>query len=453
MSELDLAPEVLVVGGGVAGFLAAARAREQGATVALVKKAGGGLPSSSGAIDVADDLNGMVPGASLDPFDRGGRWRKAADVVAAKMPRHPYAMLGSKRERLRESIALLKQLASNGGVDLVEREDGANHVVATQLGTVKRAALVQKTQHLDIGALDGDILVGVVEPMDLAGFNARSVTRMLSWIAGQSQRRVQFTPVVVERSLPGRELFASTFEMARHLDDDKARSAFADQLRAAMRKLARIPAHLLMPPVLGLDRSAIVALDLERAAGRPVRELLALPPSPPGERLQRALTSSVRKLGVAVVDGAATSAVTTSVANASRVSTVVIEGAGLRAEMKPKCVVLAGGRWFAGGLVRDGDAREPLLQLPVVDNGFVVGDSFIGDHLGHSPDGDHGIFRAGVAVDDALRPLDAAGRSAFDNVFCAGAIVAGWDPARDGTGAAVAALTGYVAGERAAQAR
>ncbi|HEY4223137.1 MAG TPA: hypothetical protein VGO62_17385, partial [Myxococcota bacterium] len=115
----------------------------------------------------------------------------------------------------------------------------------------------------------------------------------------------------------------------------------------------------------------------------------------------------------------------------------------------PRSIVLAGGRFFGGGLVRDGFAREPILGLPVVADGFVIGDSFIGDHLGPTPEAEHAIFRSGLAVDDGLHPLDSNGRVAFDNVLAAGSIIEGWDPARDGTGAAVAALTGFVAGEGA----
>lgn len=454
MSELDLGPDVLVVGGGVAGALAAARAREQGARVTLVHRPGGGTSSSSGAVDVADDLTGLVPGGALDPFDRGGRWRRAADVVAARQPRHPYARCGDKaRERLREAMSLLKQLA--GDVELVERDDGQNHVVLTQLGTVKRAAFVQKSQLLDLASLQlgggDDVLVGIVEPMDLAGFSARSVVHMLSWILGLSKagadKRVQLTTVVVERTLPGREVYGSPFEMASRLDDPPTRAAFIEALKAALRKQTRPPAHLLLPPILGIEKSAAALADLERALARPVREMLALPGSAPGERLQRALIASVRKKGVAVLEGAA---VQGSVAD-RRASAVVVEGRQLRVELKPKTVILAGGRFFGGGITRDGVARETLFGLPVMTGGNLVGDSFIGDHLGDGPDGEHPIFRAGVAVDQALRPLDPSGSVALENVLCAGSVVEGWDPARDGTGAGVAALTGFLAGERAAK--
>lgn len=446
MSEIELNPDVLVVGGGVAGALAAARARELGRKVTLVTKVGGGTPVSSGAIDVADELCGLVPGPAHDPFERGGRWRKAVDLVAARLPRHPYARAGEKgRERMRESIALLKALARP--VDLVEREDGANHVVATQLGTVKRTALVQRSQLLDLAALESDI-VGVVEPQDLAGFSARSTVHMLSWIVGLGGRKVQFTPIVVERTLPGRELYESTADMARHLDNGPERLAFIDALKKALRQQTRAPAHLLMPPVLGCDKASVVHAEIEKAAGRAVRELLAGPPSAPGERLARALSAALLQRGVSVVEGTAVEATTRD----RRAVVVVVEGPQVRIEIKPRTAVLAAGRFFAGGVVRDAatSAREALFGLPVFANGAVVGDRFIGDFTAQHPDGDHAIFRAGVAVDDLGRPLDGGGRVVLENVSCAGSVVEGWDPARDGTGAGSAALSGFLAGERAA---
>lgn len=450
-AQIDLAPDILVIGGGVAGALAAARAREKGAKVALIAKIGGGTLLSSGAIDIADELSGLVPGAAHDPFERGGRWRKAVDLVAARLPRHPYGRAGAQgRERVREAVALLKELTAGNrggetGVELVEREDGCNHVVATQLGTIKRAALVQRSQLLDLTALDSDV-VGIVEPQDLAGFSARSTVHMLSWIVGLGGRRLQFTPIIVERTLAGRDVYSSASDMARHLDHGPARAAFCDALKTALRQQARAPAHLLMPPILGADRSAFVHAEVEKAAGRTVRELLAAPPSAPGERLGRALMAALRQRGVAVVEGAAIAATV----NDRRATSVVVEGPKLRVEIRPRAIILASGRFFSGGIVRDGLAREVLFGLPVVANGAIVGDRFIGDFTAQTPDGEHPIFRAGVAVDDAQRPLDAGGRVALENVACAGSVIEGWDPARDSTGAGASALSGFLAGERAA---
>lgn len=453
MTDLDLSPDVLVVGGGLAGAVAAARAREAGARVLLVHRQGGGTAVSSGAIDAGDDLAGLVPGPALDVLERGGRWRRSVDLVAAQRPRHPYARANERgRERLREALRLLRELVAPA-VHLVERDDGGNHVVATQLGTVKRAALVQRSQHLDLAALSPDDLVGIVEPGDLAGFSARSVSDMLSWVLGLAPARalaagrVQLTSIVVDRTLPGQQVHGSSLEMAARLDHAEPRAAFVQALAAAVRAHPRAPTHLLIPPVLGVDHGAVVLEDLEAACGRPVRELLALPPSPPGARLQRALLAGLKRRGVRLVEGAASQARSAD----GRVASVVVEGRQVRLELSPGAVVLAAGRFFGGGIVRDHVAREPLLGLPVVTAGSLVGDSFIGDHLADAPEGAHDIFRAGVAVDDQMRPVDGAGRVILENVACAGTVVEGWDPARDGTGGGVAALTGFLAGDTAAR--
>ncbi|OGQ21274.1 MAG: hypothetical protein A2138_13660 [Deltaproteobacteria bacterium RBG_16_71_12] len=403
--------------------------------------------SSSGAIDCGDELWGLVPGPGVDPLERGGRWRRGVELVAARSPRHPFARLGDKgRERLREALALLKQVAQRGGLELVERDDGQNHVVATQLGTVKRAALVQKCQQLDLGALEPDATLAVVDPLDLASFGARPVAHLLGWIAGMSARKVQFTTLGVERALPGGAVHDDPLAMARALDDDAGRAAFCEALRNALRRAARPAHHLLLPPILGVDKHAAAVLDVERAAGRPVKELLALAPSAPGARLAHALIKGAKERGVVVVEA------TASAANVQgrRAVGVTVEGPQLKAELTPRSVVLASGRFLAGGVVRDATAREPLFGLPVVADGRPVDDAFIGLFTGEVPEAGHAIFRAGVAVDAALAPLDGRGAPALENLVCAGTVIEGWDPARDGAAGGVAALTGLLAGEGAA---
>ncbi|MCC7075020.1 MAG: FAD-dependent oxidoreductase [Deltaproteobacteria bacterium] len=447
MSELDLSPDVVVIGGGIAGALAAVRARERGARVVLVHRPGGGTVASSGAIDCGDELCGLVPGPAVDPLDRGGRWRRGVDLLAARHPQHPFARVGDKgRERVREALALLKQLAQHGGLDLAERDDGHNHVLATQLGTVKRAALVQKCQLLDVAALEPDATVAVVDPLDLAGFGARAVSHVLGWIAGMSARKLTVTTLGVERALPASAVHDDALAMARALDDDATRAAFCEALRNALRRAARPAHHLLLPPILGVEKHAAVLNDVERAAGRPVKELLALPPSAPGVRLARALLRGAKERGVVVVEARAHA----TSAHGTRVATVAIEGQQLKAELTPRSVVLATGRFYGGGIVRDQVAREPLFGLPVVTEGHAVDDAFIGLFTGDSPEAEHAIFRAGVAVDASLTPVDRRGKPLFENLLCAGTVVEGWDPARDGAAGGVAALTGLLAGEAAA---
>ncbi|MFZ9890047.1 MAG: anaerobic glycerol-3-phosphate dehydrogenase subunit B, partial [Myxococcota bacterium] len=75
---------------------------------------------------------------------------------------------------------------------------------------------------------------------------------------------------------------------------------------------------------------------------------------------------------------------------------------------------------------------------------------FIGSLTAKLPEGDHPIFRAGIAYDTQLRPLTVGRDVLARNLFAAGSVLEGYDPARDGSGLGVAAFTGLLAGEGAA---
>jgi glycerol-3-phosphate dehydrogenase subunit B len=472
-SSSVLAADVVVIGAGIAGFVAAARARALGKTVVLVQRTGGGTALSSGAIDAADDVRVLTPGPTFDALDRGPSWRIAAERLAAAEPRHPYARVGpGGRERLPEALALLQRQARAAA--LVRRDDGRNHVVATVLGTVKRAALVQRSQLLDIDDLVKGAgvppTIGVVEPADLGGFTADTVARMLAWCAslapqeGQAPvgaRALNVVPIRVARTLPDRDVASSARDLALRLDAPGPRRLFVEALLSALAAATPSPTHLLVPAILGLEDAASCHAEVEAAAGRPVRELLALPPSAAGERLARALAASARDAGVTIVHGTAIHART----EGKRVRAVKVEtdagsarptgesgGRGV-VELNGAAFVLATGRFFAGGIERDQAAREPLFGLPVVVGGAPLADTFIGLHLGDVPEASHAVFRAGVAVDEELRPVDDRRRVLLGNVACAGTVIEGWDPAKDGAAGGVSALTGLLAAETAAAVR
>lgn len=438
-------PDVLVVGGGAAGMLAAVAAKKRGASVVVVKKHGGATAMSSGAVDVAETGREESPGPASDPFHGGAAIQIAMERVAGRHPLHPYARLGAGgRERMPDALALLVETAA--GADLVGRSDGQNLVVATQLGTTKRTALVQRAQHIDLSVLDEDARVVVVEFEDLAGFDAAPVAAMLQWIDALVFKGLSFGTLRVPRVLPTGKVHASPYEMATRLDDPLARAKLFEALDDALQAVDEKPTHLLLPPVLSRAHAAAALLEARDAASAHVAELLALPSSAPGERLSAALAAGAAKQGVVVVDGIAKDAVVSD----QRVVSVVVDVGGASRTVSPRAVVLASGRYLAGGLVRDQQTREPLFGLPVFAEGRPFSDHFIGAFLADHPAGEHLAFRAGVAVDETLRPKDARGHVFAKNLFAAGSILEGYDPARDGTGLGVAALTGLVAGEHAA---
>ena len=101
-----------------------------------------------------------------------------------------------------------------------------------------------------------------------------------------------------------------------------------------------------------------------------------------------------------------------------------------------------------GGLEKNGCIHEPLMKLPVFSQGKPCNSS--NRLTAHRLRDAQPFFAAGVRTDGRLRPLDEAGGIVDERLFACGDLLAGHDPASDGSAMGVALFTGYLAGRWAA---
>jgi glycerol-3-phosphate dehydrogenase subunit B len=428
---VTLRADVLVVGGGLAGAVAALAARAAQARVVLVRRAPGATALSSGAVGVAPDL-WAAPG---EPFASRLGTLAAARRLAASRPEHPYAAVGPALDGLEAALRF-----TAGELGAVLAPPGERPLfLATPYGAVSTCALAQRTM------LAGD-LATARGPIAVVGFRGH-----LGWDAtlvagGLARYRGAGAPeaVAVEIDLFMRAdaSIARPHDLAGALDAEGGAERAGEALRRALPAGAGLA---LFPPVLGLDPAARAAERLAAAAGVPVAETLSDVPSVPGWRLDAAIAARLRAAGVEVRRG-------------------VVAGEGperpARAggeEIEARRWVLATGRFVGGGIVRRGRLEEAVLGLPVTAS--EAGAS--GVHLAPRPSATltmrerrapQPLLAAGVRVDGALRPLRADGRPLHPGLFAAGAVIGGHEAAADGTGLGVALLTGYLAGRAAAEA-
>jgi glycerol-3-phosphate dehydrogenase subunit B len=417
--------EVLVVGGGMAGAIAALRARALGARVRLVRRALGATALSSGAIDVAADPTappGDLVALAGSPYD-------AAKLFARSRPLHPYAVLHSELERLPEALGFAAQSLP----ELLTPPQDLNALLPTPLGTVKPAAMGQRS------VMAGDVTqlaarVVVVQPWGNPLVDAHLVAKGVAQAARVLGRAVELS--VLESRFFGQyeDALRQPVELGERLDAQGALDAFARDIQERLPTGARL---LLVPAVLG-RRLRGLAPQLEALLGVPCAELLATAPSLPGIRLQEALDEALSKAGVPLEEGRVT---------LEPDGALFVEGRTLSAD----AVVLATGKFIGGGIVREGAFGEPVFGLPVFAGPRALGGEFIGNLLDADVAGEQLAFHAGVRIDAQLRPLGADGVARRERLFAAGAVIGGYDPAADKTGLGVAIFTGYLAGERAAQ--
>jgi glycerol-3-phosphate dehydrogenase subunit B len=107
-------------------------------------------------------------------------------------------------------------------------------------------------------------------------------------------------------------------------------------------------------------------------------------------------------------------------------------------------VVLATGGFASGGIALDSRwaAHEVALGLDVAGVPPAGEPRFTSGYFDEQP-----MNGAGVAVDDELRPVGAAGARALDNVLVAGATIAGATPWKEKSGDGISLATGHRAAE------
>jgi glycerol-3-phosphate dehydrogenase subunit B len=111
--------------------------------------------------------------------------------------------------------------------------------------------------------------------------------------------------------------------------------------------------------------------------------------------------------------------------------------------------VLATGHHIGGGLRKEHPTREPLLNLGVFHDGKPL--AAVAPRLQRVEYIDSADqFESGLATDERLHPLDAAGRVQYENLFAAGAVLGGYEYAGP-CGFGVPILTGWLAGRWAAR--
>lgn len=419
--------DLLIIGAGLSGLMAAYTAAKAGLKVNLAAKGLGSLHWGAGTIDVL----GYMPGQMSAPVQRP---LEQIQTLVQANPDHPYALLTAAQitQALAAFVALSKDLGLlYGGA----ANPGDNLLLPSPVGAARPTYLAPR------GQLAGDLSRS--EPMLIVGFErmrdfypelvAENLTKL------GYKARAAFLPF----SLISKRRDANTVQLAHGLDNKAQWAA----LGAALRKIIRPGERIGLPAILGMEAHAALLAELERETAAPVFEIPTLPPSVPGVRLFGALRRHLQGMGVRISVGMEVIATETTAPNGAPGAVRWVESATSSRPLKLRAdnYLLATGGILGGGFDSDVDGRvwETIFDLPL-SVPQARSDWFHPSFL--APEG-HPVFHGGVKVNRQFQPVAEGERPLYANLWASGNLLAHSDAIQERSSEGTAVVTGIAAAQ------
>jgi glycerol-3-phosphate dehydrogenase subunit B len=405
--------DVIIIGMGLSGLMAAKTAAEAGHKVLIVGKGMGSLWLFSNTIDVLG-LPSPTGQKALKMRDALSQWIK-------DHPEHPYSKVGFERteEALSSFLSLFPPPYSFHSMD------GTNCLLPTGAGTLRPTYLVPTTMIEAASFDEGPTLVVGFE--GFKDFYPHYVADQLK-CRGVSLRLPD--PFYQERT---------AMALARLLEKQSFREKIGREISRQLQGETRVG----FPALLGMHDPVRVKEELEEIMGTKAFEIPILPPSIPGKRIFDRFKEWLIRKGVTFLSGYP---VSKPIITEKRCQAVEVLHPPVITSHAADRFVLATGRFIGGGLKADAEKiLEPVFNLPVHQpqsrEGW-FGNSFFGDLP-------HPIHQAGVLTNTSLQPVDEGGDVILENVWVAGSVLAHHHCIEEKSREGIEISTGYMAAKRA----
>ncbi|MGD0919693.1 MAG: anaerobic glycerol-3-phosphate dehydrogenase subunit GlpB [Thermodesulfobacteriota bacterium] len=401
--------DLIVIGMGLSGLMAAKMAAEMGKRVLIIGKGMGTLCLFSNTVDLLGNLPKSI------------KMKEGLSQWAKDCPHHPYSKVGveSTEEALASFLSLFPPPYS---FQAIEEQ---NCLIPTGAGTFRPTYLIPTTMVAGAALKERDGLI-----VGFGGFK----DFYASYAADQLGCRG------INLSLPKtsyREISATA--LARLMEEESFREMIGREIKKHIAGESKVG----LPAVLGVRDSWKVKNDLEQIVGAEIFEIPILPPSIPGLRIFNRFKEWLIQRGVSFLSGQAVSEVFLTGKCCER---VVVASPPVFNSYSADRYVLATGRLIGGGLVADEERiSEPIFGLPVVQP-RLRGEWFrknFSNHLSHP------VHKAGILTDSSFRPTDEHGNLILENVWVAGSILAHHDCIDEKSREGIEIATGYTAAKHA----
>jgi len=426
--------DVLVIGGGVAGCVAAAAVLDAGKKVTVVAQNGGNSEVSGGAVDIL----GVIPGKEPRILES---WQEGLSVLLEAYPGHVY---GKCQEELGAGVAALAELAGAGGYPLTGFE-GHNVWIPNMLGTFSVNAYVpemMKESVLEPGREEKVLVAGIKGNVS---FHAQAAAMSYQKYQQKPGGAATYYSTEIKLSGWGDRRRISDGELADYLDTEAGAEEFVTALQTFCQNNRYHFDKLLLPAAMGCLHYMDLLEKIQQSCNCKVGEVQVLGNSVAGYRFTRAIYRGLEKKGATILRGVR--------AKELRVSEdqIIVECvAGLHDQLHPgadiafstPAVVLATGGFLGGGI----RAHRTEVWVELLNQKLGAVEAAQLDRNAVSAAGQD-FIRMGVEVNKDMAVQDASWKG---HIYACGNVLAGQNFASERSGAGIAAASGYLAGRNAA---
>jgi glycerol-3-phosphate dehydrogenase subunit B len=393
--------DLIVIGLGLSGLMAARTAVEMGKKTLIIGKGTGSLCLFSNTIDVLGSLS-----EGMEMADGLRMWIE-------DHPEHPYSKLDL--ERIEQALFSFRSLFDSQYP--FQSIDHKNCLIPTGAGTYRPTYLVPPTMTAGTLRKKGKALI-----VGFKGFK----DFYSDYVADQLKGHAIVIPL---SEFEGREMSATA--IARLMEKESFRETLGGEVKKQMEDESRIG----FPAVLGMRDPSSVQKHMQEITGAEVFEIPILPPSIPGMRIFRSFKEGLIQKGVTFLLG---HSVSKAHVNGKRCEAIEVSHAPFSQSYSADRFLLATGRFVGGGLKAEQERIvEPLFNFPLLQPGSR--DRWFGSSFFDS----HPIHQSGILTDSFFRPVDQKGEQLLDNVWVAGSILAGHDCIQEMSREGIEIATGY----------
>jgi len=408
--------DAVVVGGGLAGWIAGIRAAQRGKKVLLVTEGVGTLFYFSGIFDYGD-------------VER-----------LRHLPKHPYTLFNS------QAIAQGQRFVQEICPEYVLNDTPLS--AFTVLGTVRQGDLIPRSMVLPDREEQGEFVLLVPEGLKdfFPEIVAANMTREFpGWQVSVKRMQVE---ALVEWTRLGKSV--SSIDYATIWRSEGGQSALAheiDEIKRQYQEAGRSPNKIVvvLPSLVREYFDPLRTKPYKNEFSLSVLEMSSFVPSPHGRYFSEYLKHRFSDLGGELMIGVRAVSIngeSTSEGRAKVCQELIVHSKGKSLQLKGKKFILATGGLLGGG-IRVGMARktirESVFDLPL----FVPKEWSAPQFFAPQP-----FAQIGVETDAYMRPLDpTCGQVVWDNVHVVGRTLAHWDPWIQRCGGGVSVTSGYAAAE------